>query len=722
MDDGDRDTEHGNGGGGDPALDLDAVFEDAPCGFLIVSSDWRVRRVNRTFGLWTGHDPAALTGRPFTDLLDIAGKIYVGTHFSPLLRLQGHFDEVALNVVASDGGKLPVLVNAREQRDADGRQTGVTVSVFNATDRRRYEAELLEARNALREVNETLEARIKAAVAERMAMERELDHARRMETIGNLSAGVAHDFNNLLQVIGGNLSLLGKHVATEQGRMRVRNAQGGVERGARLASQLLAFGRREALRPEVVGIGALVQRLADTLLGAVGRDIDIAVQEAGAAPGETTVHVDAALLENAILNLVINARDAIRDAAPGTCKARSPSIAITTGRVALDARRDGTATGSVPAGDWVRIGIADTGPGMAPDVAARIFDPFFTTKEAGKGTGLGLSMVYGFVGQSGGHVTVDSRPSEGATVSLWLPHDARAPDADRDGAPAAASSGGRARILLVEDDPDVLAITRDVLEEAGHLVLVAKDGPSAFAVVTSGETLDLVLADIVMPGSVRGEELGRLIEAHDPGLPVAFLTGYSDAATETEAGGTRRTLSKPFTVETLLRLVDELRRRDDAAGGRARPATVSPTASVTLPDGAPSAAPIAPEPDRTTVAARHILLVEDEVLIRMDTAEMLRDLGHDVVDVGSAEEAMAAVERADRTGGADRGTGFDVLITDVNLDGMSGTELAERLLKEDPRLRVVFATGDSGPPGPSSTASYLRKPYGVEQLREVLAD
>ena len=172
--------------------DFEALFEDAPCGFLCVSPDWRIERANATFAEWTGYEAPSLRGRAFVDLLDIAGKIYVGTHFAPLLRLQGKFDEVALNVVRGDRAKLPVLVNARERRDPDGALRMVLVSIFNATDRRRYESELLDARNALRNANETLEARVREAVAERLQAEEALAHARRMEAIGNLAGGIAH--------------------------------------------------------------------------------------------------------------------------------------------------------------------------------------------------------------------------------------------------------------------------------------------------------------------------------------------------------------------------------------------------------------------------------------------------------------------------------------------------------------------------------------------------
>ena len=699
--------------------EFETLFEDAPCGFLCVSPDWRIERANATFAGWTGHEADTLKGRAFVDLLDIAGKIYVNTHFAPLLRLQGKFDEVALNVLCADGTKLPVLVNAREQRDADATMRMVLVSVFNATDRRRYEAELLDARNQLREANETLEARVEEAVAERMRAEEALAHAQRLDAIGNLSAGIAHDFNNLLQVIGGNLHLLRKHVTSERGEQRIANAIGGVARGARLAGQLLAFGRRQRLDAQVHDLGQAVRTLTETLVGTIGNEVELrtAFDETCAGEGQLNARVDLMLLENAVINLAINARDAMR-AADGIASGR---ITLSVERAHIAAPSHGSAAGSVEAGDYVVVSVADTGNGMAPGVARKVFDPFFTTKAAGQGTGLGLSMVYGFVAQSNGAVTIDSVLGEGTTVRLWLPHCAQSAVAD-----AAASSQPVARgdetILVVEDDAAVLDTARALLSDLGYDVLTASDGTQALAVLETDGPIHLVLTDVVMPGPVRGAALAALIEQRHPGTAIVFTTGYADAAARVETGTARHPiLGKPFTIDALARAV---RSALDAMGGDGTPATGART-DRTPGDGDTSTDrfPHDPEPARETAPrddddrARapqdgpRVLLVEDEVFIRMDAAEMLGDLGCRVTDTGTVAEALKALGEAR----------YDILITDIDLEDGSGVELARQAREGHPDLRVVFATGHGAVDGADVLqASVLAKPYDQQSVSAVL--
>ncbi len=707
--------------GGD---DFEALFESAPCGFLCVSTDWRILRANATFAEWIGHDASALVGRAFIDLLDIAGKIYVNTHFAPLLRLQGKFDEVALNVVRADGSKLSVLVNASERRDADGALRMVLVSIFNATDRRRYEGELLDARNQLREANETLERRVEEAVAERLRAEEALAHAQRMEAIGNLSAGIAHDFNNLLQIIGGNLQLLRKHVASEAGRTRIENAVGGVERGARLASQLLAFGRRQGMDVRVHDLGAAVTTLADSLVSTLGGEVGLRVEADQERAGQLNARVDLVLLENAVINLAVNARDAMRGAdgiAAGT-------ITLTVAAKTVASETRGTAVGSVQAGDYVTITVEDTGSGMPPEVAHKVFDPFFTTKGPGEGTGLGLPMVYGFATQSDGHVTIDSAPGEGTRVRLWLPRTADPVGADLS-AHASTPQRGHETILVVEDDEAVLAITRELLSDLGYEVLTAADGIRALAVLEANKPIDLVLTDIVMPGSVRGTALATLVRKNHPGTALLFTTGYTDAAARLDMGvDAPKILRKPFTPEALAAMVRKALGRDDGAPG-ARSATHDATSATSPGNGSPDEpampargtsgqsdkeAPYDVEPPRRgdkAAAEPHVLLVEDEMFIRMDAAELLTDLGCDVTDVGTIAEALKLL--ADRP--------FDVVVTDVELEDGSGIGLAREIRERYPDMRIVFATGHGAVEGADAlSAAVLLKPYDEQTLRKAL--
>ena len=713
-----------------PGGDFEALFEDAPCGFLCVSPDWRIERANATFAEWTGHDASGLEGRAFIDLLDIAGKIYVGTHFAPLLRLQAKFDEVALNVVRADGTKLPVLVNARERRDPDGALRQVLVSVFNATDRRRYESELLDARNALRDANETLEARVKEAVAERLQAEEALAHAQRMEAIGNLSAGIAHDFNNLLQVIGGNLQLLRKHVPGGAGQERIERAVGGVERGARLASQLLAFGRRQTLDAQVHDLGRAVEALAGTLVGTIGGEVELRVCVDEASRGgdrsddqgrSLNARVDLALLENAIINLAVNARDAMRaddGIAAGT-------VTLSVARRALHAPARGTAAGSVEAGDYVVVAVADTGDGMSPEVARKVFDPFFTTKVPGEGTGLGLSMVYGFATQSDGHVTIDGEPGEGTTVRLWLPHTNQREG--RVGADHPVSVvKGHETILIVEDDEAVLEIARELLGDLGYEVLTASDGTSALSVLEANKPIHLVLTDIVMPGPVRGAALATLMEQRHPDTAIVFTTGYADAAARIEMGADAHAiLRKPFTSEALARAVRIALDGEDGndSAGSAAVEHVHDVERKLESSGQRGQAPAKPreaadhrQADHTAQRSANpngprVLLVEDEIFIRMDATELLTDLGCTVTDVGSIADALKALEEG----------GFETLVTDIDLEDGSGVDLAHQVRDRYPDLRIVFATGHGAVDGADVLkASVLAKPYDQRSVSKAL--
>lgn len=685
------------------AADFEDLFEEAPCGFLCVSPNWKILRANATFGRWTGHDPGALVGTPFVDLLDIAGRIYVGTHFMPMLRLQQRFDEVALNVLRAEGGKMPVLVNASERRGEGGETRMILVSVFNATDRRRYEADLLGARDALREANDTLERRVEQAVAERMAAESALAHARRMEAIGNLSAGVAHDFNNLLQVIGGSLQLLRKYVAPA-GQERIQTAMGGVERGAKLADQLLAFGRQQVLDAKVHDLSGLVAASTQTLLGTIGREVDLRVEDRTRDGRPARARIDAAQFENALLNLSVNARDAMREMARAEGRALADGV-LTVGldRVVLDVGRAGTAAGRVPAGDHVAVSVRDTGPGMTPEVALHAFDPFFTTKPTGEGTGLGLSMVYGFATQAGGHVSIDAAPGEGTTVTLWLPA-TDAPLAGEEAARALTVPTGTETLLVVEDDDPVRAVTCALLRDLGYEVLETRDGTEALTVLGAGQRVHVMITDIVMPGPMRGSTLAREASRRHPDLRIVFVTGYADAAARLElAGRGEPLLRKPFTAGRLAKIL-----RDVLSDG---PGLAEPRAAERLPEAPP--AEVVSEAEATTSPPRGpcVLLVEDEPLIRMAAAEMLSDLGCEVVEAESAETALERI-------GPGR---FDLLITDVNLGGTSGIELAREAARIDPRLRIAFATGTRDAPEiPGVQADLLGKPFTDEALSRVV--
>ena len=422
----------------------------------------------------------------------------------------------------------------------------VAVLFKDVTQRRRAE-------NELRQLNETLEARVLDEIAERRAAEVALQQAQKMESIGKLTGGVAHDFNNLLQVISGNLQLLQRDlIGNERAERRISNAMAGVMRGAKLASQLLAFGRRQPLEPKVVNIGRLVVGMEELLRRSIGEAIEIETVVSG---GLWNAFADPTQIENAVLNLAINSRDAMDGAGKLTIEVRNAD---------LD-RSYAAANPEIQPGQYVMLAVSDTGAGMSAEVLQSAFEPFFTTKPEGKGSGLGLSMVYGFVKQSGGHAKIYSEPGHGTTVRFYLPRVM----ADEDNVVAAEpldAGGGTETILVVEDDEGVRLTVTEMLRELGYKVLSAKDATSAMPILESGAHIDLLFTDVVMPGPVRSPELARKARERIPGIAVLFTSGYAESAIV--HGGRLdpgvNLLTKPYSRNTLAtRIRDALKREGD---------------------------------------------------------------------------------------------------------------------------------------------------------------
>nr|WP_306805908.1 response regulator [Caballeronia sp. BR00000012568055] len=518
--------------------------------------------------------------------------------------------------------------------------------------------------------------------------EEALRMAQKMEAIGKLTGGVAHDFNNLLQVIGGNLQLLAKDVAgSEKPEQRVRSALAGVARGANLASQLLAFGRRQPLARKVVNLGRFVRGLDDMFRRALGDGIEIETVVTG---GLWNTLVDPFQVENALLNLAINERDAMSG---------HGKLTIEAGNASLD-EAYALRHAEVTAGQYVMVAVTDTGAGMSPEVLERAFEPFFTTKREGQGTGLGLSMVYGFVKQSGGHVKVYSEEGHGTTVRIYLPRAKQEEDLETD-IDTGPAKGGSETILVVEDDEEVRATVVAMLGDLGYRVLRAKDAQSALAIVESGVPIDLLFTDVVMPGPLRSTELARKARERVPGIAVLFTSGYTDNAI-VHAGRLDEgidLLSKPYTHEALARKVRHVlglhSRIEDAP------------AAVTVD---------APQPDAVDAMARmRVLFVEDNELVRASSAELLRTFGLDLTEAGSVDEALTHL----------REQRFEVLLTDVDLAGESGVRLAMNACRDAPHLGVVFVTGydltltdDERRALPR--AIQLRKPYDPLALMNAL--
>jgi signal transduction histidine kinase/response regulator RpfG family c-di-GMP phosphodiesterase len=339
---------------------------------------------------------------------------------------------------------------------------------------------------------------------ERRNLEEQLTQARKMEAVGQLTGGVAHDFNNLLTVVLGNIDMLARKQEEDSRRFRrIEAIRHAAERGRDLTRQLLAFSRRQHLSPVTLDVNALIQEFTPLIRQAVGEavTIDLQLEDAGLHS-----HVDPTQLETALLNLAVNARDAMPDG----------------GRLVIASRREARADRR----DLVTIEVSDTGVGMPPEIRARVFEPFFTTKEVGKGSGLGLSQVYGFVRQSDGEVELESSPGAGTVFRLLLPPSNAPPQNIRAPDRPTVVVGGNERILLVEDDPTVLALTLDVLTGLGYSVITATHAAEATAVLESDAKIDLLFTDVVMPGGISGVALARTAQQLRPGLKVLLTSGF----------------------------------------------------------------------------------------------------------------------------------------------------------------------------------------------------
>lgn len=390
-----------------------------------------------------------------------------------------------------------------------------------------------QAEQALQRLNETLEERVAVEIKERIKIEEAFRQAQKMEAIGQLTGGIAHDFNNLLAVVLFNLKLLRKRLGDDAAALRlIDGAIEGAERGASLTQRLLAFARQQDLHPGAVDLAELVRGMIEMLRRSIGPLVQVETE----FPKELwTAHVDANQLELALLNLVVNARDAMPDGGRLTLGARNATLAA-------------AADSALAAGDYVCLTVADTGTGMDEATLARAADPFFTTKGTGKGTGLGLSMVHGLAAQSGGALHLSSRVNAGTTAELWLPR-ARVRPAARTGPAAETPEVPRScTVLLVDDDALISMATCEMLQDLGHRVIEAPSGNKALEILRAGTPVHVVVSDEAMPG-MRGTELAAEIRASWPDLPVILATGYAELPKDTQLK--LPLLRKPYAQEDL---------------------------------------------------------------------------------------------------------------------------------------------------------------------------
>jgi PAS domain S-box-containing protein len=386
-------------------------------------------------------------------------------------------------------------------------------------------------------------------LSERKNAERALQQAQKMEAIGQLTGGIAHDFNNLLSVIIGNLELLEPRLGSSDDLELLNDAQEAADLGARLTGRLLAFARRSILEPQIVDLNQLVLGLTDMLRRTLEENVDLSTVLSGDL---WRTRSDPAQIESAIINLAVNARDAMPDG----------------GRLILETRNaeytelDVAEEAGLKPGHYVQLSVTDTGTGMSPEIRERVLEPFFTTKQAGHGTGLGLSMVYGFARQSGGDVTIYSEEGKGSTVNIYLPRSMEEADVARPAARASTEihAGQGERILVVEDDSRVRLLTIRRLRSLGYDVVEASNGPDALAAFERDPAIDLVFSDLVMPGGLSGYELCLQIGRLRPGVRMLLTSGYAEELVQGNmpAGQNIRVLRKPYRTADLARILREV--------------------------------------------------------------------------------------------------------------------------------------------------------------------
>lgn len=441
----------------------------------------------------------------------------------------------------------------------DGEQRWIAASgraFFNPGEQARFAGTVIditgrkETEEQLQHLNERLEEQVEIEIGKRAAAEDALRQSQKMEAVGQLTGGIAHDFNNLLAGISGSLEIIEKRLS--QGRTEgidrfINGAQTSAQRAAALTQRLLAFSRRQTLDPKPADVNRLVFGMEDLIRRTVGPAIKLEV--VGAA-GLWPTKVDIAQLENALLNLAINARDAMP---------KGGQLTIETANKWLDSRAGSER--DLPPGQYISVCVTDTGTGIPKDIADRVFDPFFTTKPIGQGTGLGLSMIHGFVRQSGGQVRVYSEPGHGTTMCIYLPRytgdltdEAAGPDVQ------IPELGAGETVLVIDDEPTVRMLIVEILEEAGYVALEAEDGPSGLKILQSDARIDLLITDVGLPGGMNGRQVADAARLVRPDLKVLFVTGFAENAAvrsgHLEPG--MEVITKPFVMTELANKITDM--------------------------------------------------------------------------------------------------------------------------------------------------------------------
>jgi PAS domain S-box-containing protein len=490
---------------------FEAIFNHLPDAVLVADADHKILLCNPAVARVFGYAPEELIGQETAVVYDTPAECERIRRIETRLLEQDLLEPVTVHYRRKSGEAFPAETVTSVLRDQEGQFIGLIS--------------------------------LNRDISRQVVQDEALRKSQRMEAIGQLSGGIAHDFNNLLTIITGNHELLEMELEAAEQLDLLSRANNAAMMGARLTNRLLTFARRRRLDPVVLDLNEQVLVMAELLRRTLGEAIALGTL---LAPRLWSVQADPSEVENAVLNLAINSRDAM----PGGGK-----LLIETSNVMLEESDVASEVGAEP-GAYVRVSVSDTGMGMSREVLTRVFEPFFTTKEAGKGTGLGLSVIYGFVKQSGGHVTVYSEINRGTTVNLYLPritgeHE-RAASA-RQPAPETQRTGET--ILLVEDNPDVRKVTAQRLRNLGYVVVEAASGARAVEVLSAGASVGLVFSDVVMPGGMSGFELARWVQGNLPAVPVLLTSGFAeDVARAGEAPASElEILRKPYTGAELAR-------------------------------------------------------------------------------------------------------------------------------------------------------------------------
>lgn len=519
---------------------LDTATSHAQVGLAVVSREHRYLYANQTFQRWLHVDGSDIIGCYGPELL---GSLY--EQAKPYFELALTGKRVTFEMGGPSTNELDKRVYLRTlepQFDQSGRVGSVIVTVVDITERKR-------ATDELARLNQELEARVadrtrelQEQMSQRALAQEALGRAQRMESIGQLSGGIAHDFNNLLAVISGNLQLMDIELKDERTRGYLSEAEKAVDMGVRLNQRLVTFARRRRFTPVVADLNEIVINLRGLLRHSLGENIALTTR---LAPTILPVKIDPGEFENAIINLVVNARDAMPSGG---------GITIETENIVLSEK---LANDGMEPGEYLKLTISDTGAGMPAEVLAHAFEPFFTTKGEGKGTGLGLASVYGFVKQSGGDITIDSQVGRGTVVTIHLPRCHGPASVEATSEANARTLGNGELVLVVEDRPDVRKVAVAQLQSMGYRTLEATDAATALTRLEASGQVDLVFSDIVMPGSMSGFDLARKIRQTRPEQKILLTSGYSEALATKEHTGAQAIplLEKPYKLAKLSKTV-----------------------------------------------------------------------------------------------------------------------------------------------------------------------